>query len=109
MEDLTKKKCIPCEVGSIDPMGRSMAESYMTMTPDWVLNEKADAISKDYKFKDFVEAMAFVNKVADVAESEGHHPDIHIFYNKVHIDLTTHAIKGLSENDFIVASKINKI
>ncbi|MBP7006666.1 MAG: 4a-hydroxytetrahydrobiopterin dehydratase [Candidatus Pacebacteria bacterium] len=109
MEDLTKKKCIPCEVGSIEPMERSMAESYMSMTPLWVLNEKADAISKDYKFKDFVEAMAFVNKVADVAESEGHHPDIQISYNKVHIDLTTHAIKGLSENDFIVASKIDKI
>jgi len=109
MEDLTKKKCIPCEVGSMDPMDRKLAESYMSMAEGWVLAPDTKSISKDYKFKDFVESMQFVNKVADVAESEGHHPDIHIFYNKVHIDLTTHAINGLSENDFIVAAKINKI
>jgi 4a-hydroxytetrahydrobiopterin dehydratase len=109
MEDLTKKKCIPCEVGSIEPMDRKLAESYMSIAEGWVLAEDTKSISKDYKFKDFVEAMQFINKVAELAESEGHHPDIHVFYNKVHIDLTTHAINGLSENDFIVAIKINKI
>lgn len=109
MEDLTKKKCIPCEVGSIEPMERKLAESYMSMAEGWVLADDTKSISKDYKFKDFVEAMQFINKVAELAESEGHHPDIHVFYNKVHIDLTTHAINGLSENDFIVATKINKI
>ena len=66
-------------------------------------------IRHEFKFKDFKEAMAFINKVAEIAESEGHHPDIHIFYNKVTIELWTHFIGGLHENDFIVASKIELI
>ena len=61
------------------------------------------------QFKDFKEAMKFVNKVAEAAEQEGHHPDIHIYYNKVRLELTTHKIKGLSENDFILAAKINAL
>lgn len=64
---------------------------------------------KKYTFKDFKEAMAFVGKVAAIAETEGHHPDLHISYNKVRIELTTYAIKGLSVNDFILAAKINQI
>ena len=60
-------------------------------------------------FKNFVEAMAFINKVADIAEEERHHPDIHISYNKVQLTLTTHAIHGLSENDFILAAKIDSL
>lgn len=69
-------------------------------------NEK---IKKEFVFADFKEAIEFINKVADIAEEEGHHPDIHIFYNKVMIELWTHEIGGLSENDFILASKIEKI
>lgn len=65
-------------------------------------------ITKKFKFKNFKEAMAFINKVAELAESEGHHPDIFIFYNRVKFELSTHAIGGLSENDFILAAKINK-
>ena len=64
-------------------------------------------ISREYKFKDFIGAVNFVERVADVAEMEGHHPDIHIFYNKVVLELYTHAINGLSENDFIVAAKVD--
>ena len=66
-------------------------------------------LAREFKFKNFVEAMKFVNQVADLAESEGHHPDLHIFYNKVTIELWTHAVGGLSVNDFIVAVKINKL
>ena len=71
--------------------------------------EDSKTIRKEFKFKDFVRAMAFVDQVADVAESEGHHPDIRIHYNRVVIELTTHAIGGLSENDFIVAAKIERL
>lgn len=66
-------------------------------------------IEKRFKFKDFAEAMKFVNKAAEIAEEEGHHPDIKISWNRVTLQLTTHAIKGLSENDFIMAAKIDKI
>ena len=67
------------------------------------------SIKKKFKFEDFKQAMVFVNKVADLANSEGHHPDIYIFYSIVEIELYTHAVKGLSENDFIMAAKMDKI
>jgi 4a-hydroxytetrahydrobiopterin dehydratase len=73
----------------------------------WSLNEKGTGISKEYKFKDFLGAMNFVKKVAKIAQKENHHPDIHIFYNKVLLELSTHSIGGLSENDFILATKID--
>ena len=66
-------------------------------------------IGREFEFKDFKEAMTFVNNVADLAETEGHHPDITIHWNKVKLDLWTHSVDGLTENDFIVASKINKL
>lgn len=75
----------------------------------WTLADDAKSISREFLFKDFKEAMAFINTVADLAESEGHHPDIHCWWNKVKLELSTHAIKGLSNNDFILASKINKL
>jgi 4a-hydroxytetrahydrobiopterin dehydratase len=73
----------------------------------WYLNGKW--ITKEFAFKNFVAAMQFVNKVAEIAEGEGHHPDIHIHYNRVRFDIWTHAIDGLSENDFILAAKIDGI
>jgi 4a-hydroxytetrahydrobiopterin dehydratase len=76
---------------------------------DWVLSQDAKSISKKFEFKNFAEALAFVNKVGAIAESEGHHPDIELGWGKVNITLTTHAIGGLSQNDFIVAAKINNI
>ncbi len=72
----------------------------------WKVSSNLESISRRFEFKDFVEAMVFVNKMADIAEEQGHHPDIHIYYNKVDVLLTTHAIKGLSTNDFILASKV---
>ena len=104
--DLLKKKCVPCE-GGMPPLGRADAQDYLGEVPSWTLDKDAKTISKEFKFKDFIGAINFVNNVAEIAESEGHHPDIHINYNKVLLELTTHAIGGLSENDFILAAKID--
>lgn len=79
----------------------------MQQTPGWELED--NRLVRRFRFKDFKQAMAFTNKVAALAEAEGHHPDIHISWNRVRIELTTHAIKGLSENDFIMAAKIDMI
>ncbi len=107
MNNLLKKKCIPCEGMGLKPFDRAKAEGYLADVPGWVLDEKGEKISKEYKFKDFIGAINFVNHVAEIAELEGHHPDIEIHYNKVKLILWTHAIGGLSENDFIVAAKID--
>lgn len=105
--NLTKKKCVPCE-GNEDPMSPDQIAVYKThLRADWqVIDDKK--IQRQYKFKDFKEAMDFVNTVAEIAESEGHHPDIFVSYNKVTLTLSTHAIGGLSENDFILAAKIDE-
>jgi 4a-hydroxytetrahydrobiopterin dehydratase len=73
----------------------------------WTLSEKM--LQREFKFKNFIEAMKFINQVAVIAEEEGHHPDIYVFYNKVKLQLTTHAIGGLSLNDFIVAAKVDAL
>ena len=86
-------------------------KEYITHVPGWGCDLLAAPrkIFRDFKFKDFVEAMKFVSRVADIAEGEQHHPDIHVSYNKVRIEIWTHAAKGLTENDFIIAAKINKL
>ncbi len=83
-------------------------KNYLSQLNNWEFLE-SQKITKEFKFEDFVKAMEFVNKIADVAEKEGHHPDIAIHYNKVEITLWTHFISGLSENDFIMAAKIDTI
>ncbi len=106
MNDLIKKHCVPCETGE-GKLPIAKIKEYLPVVPDWFL--VGDEIKKDFKFKNFKEAMGFVNKVADIAESEGHHPDIYIFYNKVNLTLWTHEAKGLTDNDFIMAAKINSL
>ncbi len=106
MSNLTQKKCVPCE-GGVPPLGKAEVEGLLTQVSGWSLTGKS--INKDFKFKNFVEAITFVNQVADLAEQEGHHPDIHIHYNIVRFDIWTHVIDGLSENDFILAAKINAL
>ena len=103
---LKQKNCKPCEGGTL-PLADADANNLLTQIPSWTIKE--GRVFKQFKFKDFKEAMLFVNKVADIAEQEGHHPDISISWNKVNIELCTHAINGLSENDFIVAAKIDEI
>lgn len=114
--DLLNKKCVPCE-GGVPPLAPQEVLKFMEQVPGWNLSEEQNPnlqkvgmgakISKEYKFKDFIGAINFVNHVAEIAEIEGHHPDIHINYNKVLLELSTHAIGGLSENDFILAAKID--
>lgn len=103
---LIRGHCVPCE-GGVDPMKEDEVKIYLSLLKKkWKVSNNLESISRRFEFKDFVGAMVFVNKVADIAEEQGHHPDIHIYYNKVDVILTTHAIKGLSTNDFILASKV---
>lgn len=104
--ELHEKKCVPCETGGA-AMLDSEVPKYLKRIPGWKLNGKK--IEREYVFKNFVQAIKFVNKVANLAESEGHHPDFQIHWNKVLLELWTHSMGGLSENDFIVAAKINNI
>ncbi len=106
MSNLTQKRCVPCE-GGVPPLGKAEIEKLLTQVSGWSLSGKW--ITKEFKFKNFVAAMKFVNRVADLAEQEGHHPDIDIHYNIVRFDIWTHAINGLSENDFILAAKIDRL
>ena len=108
MNKLKDMKCVACE-GGVKPFAKSDAERLLVEVEGWEIDTRGKVISKEFQFKDFDKAMDFVNTVADIAEYEGHHPDITILYNKVILKLSTHAIKGLSENDFIVAAKINSI
>lgn len=109
MQNLTQKKCVPCE-GGTEPLKGDELKKYLAMVSDWLLSVDKKSITKEFKLTDFVSALGFVNQVGILAEDEGHHPDIEIFgYNKVKIKLFTHAIGGLSVNDFIVAAKINEL
>jgi 4a-hydroxytetrahydrobiopterin dehydratase len=105
--DLKNHRCVPCE-GGTKPMSAGEAKKYLKSAKGWKLEK--GSIILDKKFKDFKAAMLFIKKVGDIAEDQGHHPDIYLHdWNNVKLTLSTHAIKGLSINDFIVAAKINSI
>jgi 4a-hydroxytetrahydrobiopterin dehydratase len=108
MEKLASKGCVPCR-GGVAPLGLEAAGTLLAQVPGWNLEENATRLARPFEFRDFVEAMKFVNRVADVAEREGHHPDIAIHWNKVALTLWTHKIGGLHENDFILAAKIDRL
>jgi 4a-hydroxytetrahydrobiopterin dehydratase len=111
MNDLLKKKCVPCEGGAI-PFDISEIHKYQKKVDGWNINENAEKIfflEKTFKFKNFKDSQIFVNKVGKISEEEGHHPDIIFGWGYAKINITTHAIKGLSENDFILAAKIDGI
>jgi 4a-hydroxytetrahydrobiopterin dehydratase len=108
MQDLLQKKCVACE-GDVPPLNKIEADVLLKQTPGWDVSDDAKSLSREFKFKNFAEALTFTEKVGAVAESEGHHPDIEMGWGYVRIKLTTHAINGLSENDFIVAAKINQL
>lgn len=106
-EQLTSGKCVPCE-GGVEPCTIDHSRRQLSALQDWQLNEAGTLISRQWKLKNFVQAMKLVNAAAELAEQEQHHPDLHVTgYRHVQIDLTTHAIGGLSENDFILAAKID--
>ena len=109
MTELAQKKCKPCDGGTA-PLTRAAAAALLpNLDPAWTLAEDARSIRRELAFKDFYRTMSFVNAVAHVANIEDHHPDLEIGYNYCRIIFTTHTIKGLSENDFICAAKLDLI
>ncbi|MDP4020920.1 MAG: 4a-hydroxytetrahydrobiopterin dehydratase [Candidatus Adlerbacteria bacterium] len=109
MSELAKKKCVPCE-GGVKPYAPAEAQKMMgELTEGWMLIDEAHLLVKEFRFKDFAQAMAFANKVGEIAEAENHHPELSVGWGRVSVELTTHAIEGLSENDFILAAKIDEI
>lgn len=108
MAELKQQRCVPCE-GGVDPLDRRAAENLLPQAKGWRLNDAATEISRTFEFKNFYETMAFVNAVAWVANHEDHHPDLEVAYKRCHVRYSTHAINGLSMNDFICAAKINDL
>lgn len=99
------KNCIPCE--TLQPLKSQELVDYLKHCPDW--NIKEGKLHREFIFKDYKQTFSFVTKVAMLAEAQGHHPDIWFTWGKVRIELYTHTIKGLSENDFILAAKIGAL
>ena len=111
MSDLSKKRCVPCE-GGIPPFDTKEIHKYLKKVDGWDVKSDQDKsfyLIKKYTFKNFIESQNFVNKVGSIAENENHHPDISFGWGYCTIKIFTHAIKGLAENDFILAAKIDKI
>jgi 4a-hydroxytetrahydrobiopterin dehydratase len=108
-EQLVQKKCVPCE-GGVPKLTRSEAEDQLKSVSGWKLTQDGQRIRKDWLLKNFMAGINFFNKVAELAEQEGHHPDLHLEgYRNGWIEIWTHAIGGLSENDFILAAKIDRL
>jgi 4a-hydroxytetrahydrobiopterin dehydratase len=108
-QQLLAKKCQPCE-GGISPVSRANAETELRQLKGWALSQDGKRIHKEWAVKDFKSGIDFFNRVADLAEEEGHHPDLRLSgYRNISIALSTHAIGGLSENDFILAAKIDQL
>lgn len=104
---LSEKSCTPCR-GGVDPMSREQAERYLADVPGWELSDDGTRIRRSFKFKNFAAAQEFVNKAGDLAEQEQHHPEISFGWGHAEVEIWTHAIGGLHENDFILAAKINE-
>jgi 4a-hydroxytetrahydrobiopterin dehydratase len=109
MTELAARKCRPCE-GGIAPLTReAAAELLAQISPAWALSADARAIRREFRFRDFYRTMSFVNALAHIANIEDHHPDLEVGYNYCHVLYTTHAIGGLSDNDFVCAAKVDLI
>ena len=113
---LKEKTCKPCE-GTEPPLTLQQAQEFLNQVDNWELDfgvtgfgvSSINKIKKQFSFANFIKAIEFVNKISELAEKEGHHPDINISYNRVLITTYTHAISGLSENDFVLAAKIDEV
>ena len=109
MSELAARKCKPCE-GGIPPLTRAAATQLLAqISSAWVLSEDARVIRREFGFRDFYRTMSFVNALAHIANIEDHHPDLELGYNYCRVTFTTHAIRGLSENDFVCAAKVDLI
>ena len=108
-EELLRKRCVPCE-GGVPPLSRTEAEALVQNLEGWTIDSDAKQLLRSWTMKNFMAAIDFFNKVAALAEDEGHHPDLHLEgYRRATITLWTHAVGGLTENDFILAAKINQV
>ena len=107
MNELVVRHCKPCEGGQ--PLARDQAESLLRQVPEWSIDPPGQSISRTYSFKNFHQTMAFVNAVAWVAHQEDHHPDLEVSYRSCRVRYSTHAMGGLSENDFICAAKVSQL
>ena len=108
MKELKNRHCEPCEGGAC-PLDASISMHHLEQLPDWQLTSDGSAITRTFKFKNFSATMSFINAVAYIAEQQDHHPDFSAGYGSCEVRYTTHAIGGLSENDFICAAKINEL
>ena len=109
MSELSKKTCIPCE-GGVLPMNKEQVAQMLQKIPGWQVDESGiKQISRVYEFKNYYHTMAFVNAIAWIAHQENHHPDLEVSYKQCKVYYNTHAIEGLSENDFICAAKVNDL
>lgn len=109
MTALINKKCVPCE-GGTTPLTFNQIQDYLKLVPSWTLAANSQTINRTITFNGFTTAIKFINQLAELAESEGHHPNFTLHdWNQVDIELATHALGGLSENDFILAAKINDL
>ena len=108
MNNLDKKTCKPCE-GGVSPLSQDAAKNLLQQIKNWQLSTDFKSISQRFEFKNFFRTMSFVNAIAHIANCENHHPEIKLSYNYCTVTFTTHAINGLSENDFICAGKIDKL
>ncbi len=108
-DQLTQKKCVPCE-GGVDPCPLPQAQNQLENLEGWYLTHEGQRIRKDWTVKNFLAGLEFFKLVAEVAEEDAHHPDLHLEgYKNLSIEIWTHAIGGLSENDFILAAKIDQL
>jgi 4a-hydroxytetrahydrobiopterin dehydratase len=105
---LTEKKCLPCE-GGMEPLKPDVAQALVKQVPGWTISEDGTRISRRFEFKGFYKTMAFINAMAWIANRENHHPDFEAGYHYCQVNFTTHAIGGLSENDFICAAHVNAL
>lgn len=106
--DLTNKHCVPCE-GGVDTVKQEAAEEMLADLPGWALSDDGKMISRRFEFRGFFRTMSFINAMAWVVNNENHHPDFSAGYDFCQVGFTTHAIDGLSENDFICAAKVNAL
>lgn len=106
--ELWEKRCVPCR-GGVPALGEEEAGRLIAGAPGWTLEEGATGIRREFRFRNFAEALEFARRVGEVAEAEGHHPDLSVGWGYCTVRFRTHVIRGLHENDFIMAAKVNRL
>lgn len=107
MSELARKQCVPCR-GGVPPLSEDKARQLLEQFEGWTI-ERNHHLAREFTYPDFAEALAFVNRVGEIAEQQGHHPDIYLAWGKARIEIWTHKIDGLTESDFILAAKIDEV